>query len=138
MFAPINDAFMNLPMSELENLISNPDELRELLLNHVVGKSLYSAGLRSHQVLKMASGHHLNLFRRRGEILEWHSRGKEAEQLHSSIADRLKLEGANVINMDISASNGVIQVVETIVEIPSKVKRREGLAIRWPQQEQNA
>ncbi len=50
----------------------------------------------------------------------------------------MKLEGANVINMDISASNGVIQVVETIVEIPSKVKRREGLAIRWPQQEQNA
>ncbi len=78
MFAPINDAFMNLPMSELENLISNPDELRELLLNHVVGKSLYSAGLRSHQVLKMASGHRLNLFRRRGEILECHSRGERS------------------------------------------------------------
>ncbi len=67
-------------------------------------------------------------------------RGKKRNDctVFSSIADRLKLEGANVINMDISASNGVIQVVETIVEIPSKVKRREGLAIRWPQQEQNA
>ncbi len=35
-------------------------------------------------------------------------------------ADRLKLEGANVVNMDISTSNGVIQVVETIVEVPRR------------------
>ncbi len=66
-FAPVNDAFMNLPMSELEDLIRNTGKLRELLLNHVVGKTLYSAGLRAHQVVKMASGHHLNLFRRTGE-----------------------------------------------------------------------
>ncbi len=40
-----------------------------------------------------------------------------------SFPDRLKLEGANVINMDISTNNGVIQVVETIVEVP---RREEG------------
>ncbi len=66
-FAPVNDAFMNLPMSELEDLIRNTGRLRELLLNHVAGKTLYSAGLRSHQVVKMASGRHLNLFRRTGD-----------------------------------------------------------------------
>ena len=33
--------------------------------------------------------------------------------------DRLKIEGSNVINMDIPATNGVIQVVENIIEIGS-------------------
>jgi hypothetical protein len=31
-------------------------------------------------------------------------------------SDRLKIEGSNVLNMDIPATNGVIQVVESIVE----------------------
>ena len=36
---------------------------------------------------------------------------------NKNLADRLKLEGSNVINMDIPATNGVIQVVENIVEM---------------------
>jgi hypothetical protein len=36
--------------------------------------------------------------------------------------DRLKLEGSNVLNMDIPATNGVIQVVESIVELPHTPK----------------
>ena len=31
--------------------------------------------------------------------------------------DRLKIEGSNVINKDIPASNGVVQVVENIIEL---------------------
>ena len=38
-----------------------------------------------------------------------------------SLSDRLKLEGSNVINMDIPATNGVIQVVESIVEMEAGV-----------------
>jgi hypothetical protein len=33
------------------------------------------------------------------------------------LSDRLKIEGSNVINMDIPATNGVIQVVESIIEM---------------------
>ena len=36
------------------------------------------------------------------------------------LSDRLKIEGSNVINMDIPATNGVIQVVESIVESQAK------------------
>ena len=34
-----------------------------------------------------------------------------------TFSDRLKIEGSNVINMDIPASNGVVQVVENIIEM---------------------
>jgi len=98
-FAPVNEAFMNLPMEELENLIRRPEELRALLLNHVVGRTIYSEGLRPHQRILMAGGRRVNVFRRKG---------------------RLKVEGANVVNVDIPADNGVIQVVETIVELPEE------------------
>ena len=36
------------------------------------------------------------------------------------VAERLKLEGANVVNMDIPADNGLIHVVETVVEMPAR------------------
>jgi len=95
-FAPTNTAFMNLPMKELEELITNPKKLSKLVLNHIINRTIYSAGLRAHQLVAMANGNKLNLFSR---------------------DDRLKLEGSNVINMDIPATNGVIQVVESIVEM---------------------
>jgi hypothetical protein len=38
-------------------------------------------------------------------------------KVSSLFSDRLKIEGSNVLNMDIPATNGVIQVVESIVEI---------------------
>ena len=65
-FAPTNDAFMNLPMDELEDLIKSSKKLKRLLLNHLINKSLFSAGLRSHQIVEMAGGARLNLFRRKG------------------------------------------------------------------------
>jgi len=96
-FAPTNSAFMNLPMKELEELITNPRKLSKLVLNHIINRTIFSAGLRSHQSIVMANGNKCNLFSRE---------------------DRLKIEGANVINMDIPATNGVIQVVESIIEVP--------------------
>jgi hypothetical protein len=35
----------------------------------------------------------------------------------SLFSDRLKIEGSNVINVDVPASNGVIQVVENVIEL---------------------
>ncbi len=36
LFAPTNEAFMNLPMTYLENMIQNPGKLSKLILNHLV------------------------------------------------------------------------------------------------------
>ena len=68
-FAPTNAAFMNLPMDELENLIKDPKKLNKLMLNHLINRSIYSAGLKAHQLVDMANGNSLNLFSRRGEKL---------------------------------------------------------------------
>lgn len=59
---------MNLPMSELEALIKDTGKLTKLMLNHVVNRSLYSNGFRAHQVVKMAGGGKLNVFRRKGDF----------------------------------------------------------------------
>ena len=37
-FAPTNSAFMNLPMQELEELITNPKKLSKLVLNHLINR----------------------------------------------------------------------------------------------------
>ena len=37
-FAPTNSAFMNLPMKELEQLITSPSKLSDLVLNHLINK----------------------------------------------------------------------------------------------------
>ena len=66
-FAPTNTAFMNLPMKELEELITNPRKLSKLVLNHIINRTIFSAGLRAHQSITMANGSKLNLFAREGE-----------------------------------------------------------------------
>jgi len=94
-FAPTNEAFMNLPMVELEKLIKDPKRLSKLVLNHIINKTIYSPGMNSHELLRMANGKMLNLFSR---------------------PDRLKLNGANVIEIDIPASNGVVQILQSVVQ----------------------
>ena len=39
----------------------------------------------------------------------------------ANVSDRLKIEGSNVMNMDIPATNGVIQVVESVIELPGSI-----------------
>ena len=60
----------------------------------------------------MANGNKVNLFARDG---------KNIPVMHfldiQTFSDRLKIEGSNVINMDIPANNGVVQVVENIIEM---------------------
>ena len=38
LFCPTNEAFMNLEMKELEDLITDPARLSNLVLNHVINK----------------------------------------------------------------------------------------------------
>ena len=47
---------------------------------------------------------------------------KQNDNQQPSLAE-LKIEGANVSNMDISADNGVIHTVESIIELPEDVGR---------------
>ena len=55
-------------MQELEELVNDKARLSRLLLTHLVNRSLYSAGLRSHQKMEMANGRHVNMFARKGML----------------------------------------------------------------------
>ena len=45
LFAPTDDAFRALPAGALDSLIANPEELKKVLLSHVVPGTTYSRGL---------------------------------------------------------------------------------------------
>ena len=74
-FAPTNEAFMNLPMTYLENMIRNPNKLSKLILNHMANKTLFKEGLKSHQQVQMANGNVLNLYARPGKYTKQHTMG---------------------------------------------------------------
>ena len=45
LFAPNDAAFRSLPVGALDSLIGNPEELKKVLLTHVVSGTVYSRGL---------------------------------------------------------------------------------------------
>ena len=55
-------------MRDLEDLVDDKARLSRLLLSHLVNRSLYSAGLRSHQKIEMANGRHVNVFARKSKL----------------------------------------------------------------------
>lgn len=57
-------------MRELEDLVEDKARLSRLLLSHLVNRSLYSAGLRSHQKIEMANGRHVNVFARKSKLFD--------------------------------------------------------------------
>lgn len=93
-FAPTNDAFAALPAGELEALLANPDALAEVLLYHVVPGNFstdrITADMTGFSTLQ-------------GETLAITGAG---------------VGEANVVAVDIVASNGVIQVIDRVLLPP--------------------
>ena len=56
LFAPTDDAFRALPAGALDSLIANPEELKKVLLTHVVSGTVYSRGLSSGAIPVVAGG----------------------------------------------------------------------------------
>jgi transforming growth factor-beta-induced protein len=47
LFAPTDAAFSSLPAGALDSLIKNPEELKKILLTHLVAGTVFSRGLSS-------------------------------------------------------------------------------------------
>jgi transforming growth factor-beta-induced protein len=47
LFAPTDAAFRSLPAGALDSLIKNPEELKKILLTHLVAGTVFSRGLSS-------------------------------------------------------------------------------------------
>lgn len=97
LFAPNDDAFAKLPAGTVDNLLADPDKLRQILLYHVVPGKVTAA-----DVVKL-------------------SKATSAQGSDIEIAvngSSVMVDNAHVIKTDVMASNGVIHVIDSVI-IPS-------------------
>jgi transforming growth factor-beta-induced protein len=93
LLAPTNAAFRKLPPGALESLLANPEELKKVLLTHVIAGTVYSRGLTSGKVPVLS--------------------GRTVDVSVSNYG--ITVENARVIDPDISASNGVVHVIDAVI-----------------------
>ncbi|XP_013775713.1 uncharacterized protein LOC106460542 [Limulus polyphemus] len=97
-FAPTDAAFEALPKSVLQDLLSNPDALQELIMNHVVEGVHYEK--------EFTSGFNIPT-----------SRGKQLQFFVTSDGV-YRVNDANIQESDISTGNGVIHVIDRVLFAP--------------------
>jgi transforming growth factor-beta-induced protein len=95
-FAPTDAAFAKLPAGTVESLLANPQKLASILTFHVVpGKVLAGDIVKANGAKpKTVNGQSLDVVVRDGKVL---------------------VNGGNVIQADVVASNGVIHVIDTVL-----------------------
>lgn len=99
-FAPTDAAFAKLPAGTVENLLKpeNKDKLTAILTYHVVPGRVTAADVTKLKEAKTVNGKMLNV---------------------SAKGSGVMINDANVTQADITASNGVIHVVDTVILPPN-------------------
>lgn len=92
-FAPIDDAFAKIPKEQLDALLADREQLTAVLTYHVVPGRVMAA-----DVVKLSSA--LTVQGRSVTIVS---------------GDPVTVDGANVVQADIPASNGVIHAIDTVL-----------------------
>ena len=92
-FAPTDEAFAKLPSGTLEKLLNNPDQLKAILLYHVVPGDLMAADVVKHDSLKTLLGQSASI----------------------DTSNGVMIDSAHITATDIRASNGVIHVIDTVI-----------------------
>ena len=92
-FAPTDEAFAKLPEGTVENLLANPEQLKKVLLYHVV-----SGDVKAAQVVNLDKAKTLN-----------------GAEVAINTRDGVMVGDANVIKTDITASNGTVHVIDTVL-----------------------
>ena len=97
-FAPSNEAFQALPAKTLKDLGDHPDQLKALLTYHVMPGKAMVADIRNGK-FKTLNGAELEL---------------------AKAANFVVVDTADVGTADISASNGVIHIIDSVLKPPVK------------------
>jgi transforming growth factor-beta-induced protein len=107
-FAPTDESFAKLPAGTLEQLLANPEELKNILLYHVVPGKVMAA-----DVLTM-----------NGKSADTALEGK---QIGITIdGDKVLLnDSANVVATDVAATNGIIHVIDSVILPPADAAMAE-------------
>jgi uncharacterized surface protein with fasciclin (FAS1) repeats len=93
-FAPTDDAFAKLPEGTVENLLANPDKLKQILLYHVVPGKVTASDVVKLSSATTAQGSDVRITTKDGSVM---------------------VDNATVAKADVMASNGVIHVIDTVI-----------------------
>lgn len=95
-FAPVNAAFNALPEGRLDDLIKskNKQQLMDILSYHIVRGAIELSSLDDGQTITTVLGKKLTVHKKNGEVT---------------------INGAQIIEADIKASNGLIHVIDTVL-----------------------
>jgi len=97
-FAPNNEAFASLDQSDLTELLTDPQQLGDILRYHVVEGAVPSSDMEDGQTLTTLEGGDLTV---------------------SVDGSTISVDGAEVVQPDIQAGNGVIHVISGVIRPPS-------------------
>jgi uncharacterized surface protein with fasciclin (FAS1) repeats len=97
-FAPNNEAFASLDQSDLTELLTNPQQLGDILRYHVVEGAVTSSDMEDGQALTTLEGSDLTV---------------------SVDGSTISVDGAEVVQPDIEAGNGVIHIINGVIRPPS-------------------
>lgn len=93
-FAPTDEAFAKLPKGALDGLLANPDQLKQVLLLHVVPGKVMAADVVKMQTAKSAEGSDLSI---------------------KVGSNKVMVNDSTITKTDIEASNGVIHVIDRVI-----------------------
>ena len=96
-FAPTDDAFNKVPSDVLAGVLNDPELLKSVLLYHVVPGKVNAKQVMSLKSVKTAQGGTLSV---------------------SMMGSKVMINGANVVQADVMACNGIIHVVDTVLLPP--------------------
>jgi uncharacterized surface protein with fasciclin (FAS1) repeats len=97
-FAPTDEAFAKLPAGTVEVLLKDTEKLKAILLYHVVTGRVTAQDVVKLDSAKTVGGASVRIMANNGSVM---------------------IDGAKVVGPDVSASNGVIHVIDSVL-IPSR------------------
>ncbi|MCW3997921.1 MAG: fasciclin domain-containing protein [Candidatus Bathyarchaeota archaeon] len=96
--APNDEAFAKLPKGTLEGLLKDIPKLKAVLNYHVISGKVMAADVVKLKTAMTVQGQEVKI-----DASKWH--------LHKNP----KINGANVLKVDISANNGVIHMIDNVL-----------------------
>lgn len=98
-FAPTDEAFAKLPKGTLEGLLKDKEQLKKILLYHVVAGKVMASDVVNLKEATTVEGSKIKIKVNDGKVM---------------------INNANVTATDIVTSNGVIHVIDTVILPPAK------------------
>jgi uncharacterized surface protein with fasciclin (FAS1) repeats len=102
LFAPTDEAFAGLPEGALDALLNDTAALNDVLLHHVAGGEYWAADLAGLEALEMLSGESVAI-------------------LWDETNETLMIDDAMVTVSDVGCTNGVIHVIDGVLQLPEEV-----------------